>query len=153
MNSNSASSAPLRENEITGLIIEVAMDVHRRLGPGLLESVYSAVLAYELRKRGLRVDVEAPIPVEWESVRLDVGFRADLIVERTVVVELKSIEAVAPVHKKILLTYLRLTDKRVGLLINFGMELLKEGIHRVVNNYEEEAHAEAQRAQRGERNA
>lgn len=139
--------APQRENEITGIIIDVALDIHRRLGPGLLESVYAAVLAYELRKRGLQVDAESPIPVEWEEVYLDVGFRADLIVENLVVVELKSIESVAPVHKKILLTYLRLADKRVGLLINFGMELLKDGIHRVVNNLEE-SHAEAQRPRR-----
>jgi GxxExxY protein len=144
---HSAISAPLREthpaptppreNEITGIVIDVAMDIHRRLGPGLLESVYAAVLVYELRKRGLHVDSEAPIAVEWDEVRLDVGFRADLIVEGLVVVELKSIENVAPVHKKILLTYLRLADKRVGLLINFGTELLKDGIHRVVNNLKE----------------
>jgi GxxExxY protein len=143
----------MHENEITGLIIDTAIDIHRRLGPGLLESVYAAILAYELRKRGLRVDAEVPIPVEWETVLLDIGFRADLIVEDTVVVELKSIENVAPVHKKILLTYLRLADKRVGLLINFGMELLKDGIHRVVNNFKEESHAEAQRAQRKDRNS
>ena len=121
------------------------MVVHRGLGPGLLESVYAAVLAHELRKRGLCVEVETPIPVEWETVRLDVGFRADLIVEKSVVVELKSVENVAPVHKKVLLTYLRLTDRRVGLLINFGVELLKDGIHRVVNDFREEVHAEAQR--------
>ncbi len=142
-NRNSANSAPLREavplaaprhvNEITGIIIDVAMDIHRRLGPGLLESVYSAVMAYELRKRGLRVDVEEPIPVEWESVRLEIGFRADLIVEEAVVVELKSVEIVSAVFKKKLLTYLRLADKRVGLLLNFGVELFKDGIHRVVN--------------------
>ena len=148
---NSAFSAPLRENQITGAIIDAALDIHRRLGPGLLESVYTAVLAHELRKRGLHVDVEVPIPVEWEEVRLSVGFRADLIVERAVIVELKSVETTAPVHKKQLLTYLRLADKRVGLLINFGMVLLKDGIHRVVNRSEED-HAEARRAQRKELN-
>src|SRR4029077_19417242 len=95
-------------------------------------------LAYELRKRGLKVETEIPIPVVWEEVKLDVGFRADLIVESVVIVELKSIESLAPVHKKILLTYLRLADKRLGLLINFGTELLKDGIHRVVNNLEKE---------------
>jgi GxxExxY protein len=100
--------------------------------------VYQAVLAYELRKRGLKVETEVPIPVVREEVKLDVGFRADLIVESVVIVELKSIEAVARVHKKILLTYLRLADKRLGLLINFGTELLKDGIHRVVSNLEEE---------------
>ncbi len=107
-----------------------------RWGPGLLESVYRHVLAHELRKRGLRVEAEVPIPVVWESVQLDVGFRADLIVEGMVVVELKSVEAVAPVHRKQVLTYLRLMDLRVGLLINFGAETLREGVTRVVNGYE-----------------
>jgi GxxExxY protein len=143
-------STPLRENDITGIIIDVAMDIHRRLGPGLLESVYTAVLAHELRKRGLYVAVEVPIPVEWDNIHLEVVFRADLIVEGAVIVELKSVESVAPVHKKQLLTYLRLANKRVGLLINFGTELLKDGIHRVVNNLPEESgsHAEARRSQR-----
>jgi GxxExxY protein len=156
--SSSAISAPLCDlsvrpfkiNDVTGAILDAALDIHRRLGPGLLESVYQAVLGHELRKRGLRVDAQRPIPVEWEDVRLEVGFRADMIVEGLVVVELKSCEAVAPVHKKVLLTYLRLADLRVGLLINFGAELLKDGIHRVVNNFREEHHAEAQSAQRGE---
>jgi GxxExxY protein len=138
----------MKPNDITGLIIDTALSIHRRLGPGLLESVYLAVLAHELRKRGLHVETEVPIPVVWEEVKLEVGFRADLVVEAVVIVELKSVEAVAPVHKKQLLTYLRLADKRLGLLINFGVELLKDGIHRVVNNLEEEAHAEAQRTQR-----
>ena len=138
----------MTHNQVTAAIIDTALRIHRALGPGLLESVYLHVLTHELRKRGLRVDTEVPIPVIWEEVKLEVGFRADLIVEGIVVVELKSVEAVAPVHKKILLTYLRLTDKRVGLLINFGVELLKHGIHRVVNDYrEEEAHAEAQSTQ------
>jgi len=131
------SSAPVRENEITGVIIDAAIDIHRRLGPGLLESVYTAVLAHELRKRHLHVEVEAPITVNWETVCLEVGFRADLVVERAVIVELKSVEQVAKVHKKQLLTYLRLAEMRVGLLINFGMELLKDGIHRVVNGLPE----------------
>ena len=135
---------PLRENDLTGLIIDTALSIHRQLGPGLLESVYLAVLAHKLRKRGLHVETEVPIPVVWDTVKLEVGFRADLIVERLVVVELKSIEVLAPVHKKQLLTYLRLADKRVGLLINFGAELLKNGIHRIVNRLEE-PHAEALR--------
>ena len=159
---NSAISAPLCENDVTGIIIDTALSIHRRLGPGLLESVYRAILAHELRKRGLYVETEVPIPVIWEEVKLEIGFRADLIVERKVVVELKSLETLAPVHKKQLLTYLRLSDKRVGLLINFGVELLKQGIHRVVNGLEdyqaqaqrprkEEAyHAEAQRPRREE---
>ncbi|MCE9555892.1 MAG: GxxExxY protein [Planctomycetes bacterium] len=129
------------ENQITGEIIGAAMDIHRRLGPGLLESVYRAVLGYELSKRGFRVEVEVPIPVLWETVQLEVGFRADLIVDDAVIVELKPVEAVARVHKKQLLTYLRVADKRAGLLINFGMELLKDGIHRVVNNLPDETPA------------
>lgn len=127
----------MTHNEITAAIVDSAMHVHRTLGPGLLESVYLNVLAYELGKRGLKVAKEVPIPVVWETVQLEVGFRADLIVEGMVIVELKSVEVIAPVHKKQLLTYLRLADMRVGLLINFGMELLKDGIHRVVNRLPE----------------
>lgn len=125
-------------DRITGLVIDTSMDVHRRLGPGLLESVYEAVLAHELRKRGLRVECQVTIPVIWDGLRLDVGFRADMIVEGVVLIELKSIEAVSPVHKKVVLTYLRLSDLRVGLLINFGAELLKSGITRIVNGLPEE---------------
>ena len=124
-------------NELSGIIIEIAIEIHRRLGPGLLESVYKAVMVHELTKRGLRVEFERPVPVIWDTVQLEVGFRADLIVEGMVIVELKSIEAVAPVHKKILLTYLRLADKRLGLLLNFGVELMKDGISRVVNGLKE----------------
>lgn len=123
----------MRYNDLTGIVIETAIEIHRRLGPGLLESVYQEILTYELRKRGLRVEKEVPIPVVWDEVKLDIGFRADLIVEGMLVLELKSVEAVSPTHKKILLTYLRLTDKRLGLLINFNTELLKDGITRVAN--------------------
>jgi GxxExxY protein len=108
------------------------------LGPGLLESVYRKILAYELRKKGFDVDEEWPIPVVWDGAQMDVGFRADLIVNGMVLVELKSVEKMTPVYKKITLTYLRLTDMRVGLLINFGEELLKKGIHRIANHYTEE---------------
>ncbi len=124
---------PTHENEITRVVVDVAYQIHVRLGPGLLESVYQAVMIHELRKRGLHVDDEVGVPVVWEEVRLDVGFRADLIVERKVVLELKSVEDVHPVHKKQLLTYLRLTGCRVGLVLNFGAELMKDGIFRVVN--------------------
>jgi len=127
----------MTHNEIAAVIVDTALAIHRRLGPGLLESVYAAVMAHELRKRGLRVDAEVGVPVVWEDVRFDIGFRADLIVEGLVIVELKSVEAVAPVHKKQLLTYLRLADKRLGLLINFGTELLKDGISRIVNGLDE----------------
>jgi len=127
----------MEHNEVTAAIVDAAMQIHRELGPGLLESVYQRILAYELRQRGLHVEIEVPIPVVWRNIRFDIGFRADLVVERMVMVELKSIEAIAPVHKKKLLTYVRLADIRVGLLINFGCELLKEGIVRVVNRLEE----------------
>jgi GxxExxY protein len=127
----------VHENEIAKVIVDTAYQIHSRLGPGLLESVYEAVMLYEIRKRGLQVDSQVPIPVVWEEVKLEVGFRADLIVERKVVVELKSVEQIAPVHKKQLLTYLRLADCRLGLLINFGAELIKNGISRVVNNLSE----------------
>jgi GxxExxY protein len=125
------------ENEIAKQIVDAAYHIHKRLGPGLLESVYLAVLAYELRKRGLRVDVERPIPITYESVSIDVAFRADLIVEDRVIVELKSVEQVASVHKKQLLNYLRLADKRLGLLINFGAPVIKEGVTRIVNGLAE----------------
>jgi GxxExxY protein len=135
----------MTHNEVSRLVIDTAIDIHRKLGPGLLESVYLVILVHELRKRGLQVEKEVPVPVVWDNVRFDAGFRADLIVEGLVIVELKSLEAVAPVHKKQLLTYLRLADKRLGLLLNFGEEALKDGIHRVVNGLEENAHAEARR--------
>lgn len=113
------------------------------LGPGLLESVYHTVLAYELARRGLRTVSQQAIPVVYGTVRIDIGFRADLIVEDRVVVEIKSVEAVAAVHRKQLLTYLRLADKRVGLLINFNTVLIKDGITRIVNGLEEDAHAKS----------
>ncbi len=127
----------MHENEIAKIIVDVAFHIHQRLGPGLLESVYEAVMLYELRKRGLQAENQVPIPVVWDEVKLDVGFRADLLVERRVIVELKSVEAVAPVHKKQLLTHLRLADCRLGLLINFNVELIKNGISRVVNRLPE----------------
>ncbi len=127
----------MTHNEITAVIIDTAIEIHRKLGPGLLESVYRRILAYELSKRGLDIVEEMPIPVDWEEVHLDLGFRADLLVNQMVLVELKSCEAIHPVYKKQLLTHLRLTNKQVGLLINFGEELLKKGIHRIVNNYSE----------------
>ena len=127
----------MRENAIAKEIVDVAYQVHTGLGPGLLESVYEAVMMYELRKRGRQVQAQVAIPVVWEEVKLEIGFRADLIVERKVIIELKSVEHTAPVHKKQLLTYLRLADCRLGLLINFGTALIKDGISRVVNNLPE----------------
>ncbi|OCQ91299.1 GxxExxY protein [Nostoc sp. MBR 210] len=122
------------ENEITGVVVDAAYKVRTKLGPGLLESVYESVMDFELRRRKLKVSRQVAIPVIYEGVCLDEGFRADLIVEDRVIVELKSVEVVHPVHKKQLLTYLRLADKRVGLLINFNVTLIKDGISRVVNN-------------------
>jgi len=127
----------MKIDEITGIVINVAIDVHRRLGPGLLESAYRAVLAHELRKRGLRVESETPVPIVWDGIRMEVGFRADLIVEQAVLLELKSVDALAPVHKKQTLTYLRLANLKVGLLMNFNAVMMKDGIYRIVNGLEE----------------
>jgi len=122
-------------NTITGIIIEESIRIHNDLGPGLLESVYEEILTYRLSKRGLAVQRQTPIPVIYEEVKMDIGFRSDLVVENKVIVEIKSIEAIAPVHPKILLTYLKLTGITVGLLINFNESVLKNGIKRIVNNY------------------
>jgi GxxExxY protein len=127
----------MTENEVAKHIVDVAYKIHSTYGPGLLESVYEAIMAHELSKRGLAVTRQQPIPLVHESVRMGVGFRADLIIDNKVVVEIKSIEAIGPVHKKQLLTYLRLADKRLGLLINFNVELIKNGISRVVNQLPE----------------
>ena len=123
----------MTENEVAKIIVDCAYKVHTTLGPGLLESVYEAALAYELGTRGLQTERQKPLPVVYENVRLEEGFRADLVVSGLIIVELKSVEAVAPVHKKQLLTYLRLAYKRLGLLINFGEARIKNGISRVVN--------------------
>jgi GxxExxY protein len=116
----------MTENEIAQQIVDAAYKIHRALGRGLLESAYQALLIYELQKRGLKVESEKEVPIIYESLRLHTGFRADLMVEDKVIVELKSVEQTAPVHKKQLLTYLRLADKRLGLLVNFGAALIKE---------------------------
>ena len=127
----------MSENELAGIVVDVAFQIHTRLGPGLLESVYHAIMVHELRKRGLFVEFEKPVPVIWDDIQLEVGFRADLVVEGKLIVELKSVEQVAKVHKKQLLTYMRLTNCRLGLLVNFGAELIKDGITRVVDNLPE----------------
>ena len=113
------------------------MKVHTRLGPGLLESVYKVVLQYEIRQRGLAVEREVQVPITYGDIRFDEGFRMDLLVENKVILELKSLEQIHQVHKKQLLTYLRLSDKRLGLLINFGEELIRDGVSRVVNGLKE----------------
>ncbi len=123
----------MTENEIAKIVVDTVLHVHKKLGPGLLESVYEIVLAHALQKRGLKVERQVPVAIVFEGIKFDEGFRADLIVEEKVIVELKSVEKVIPVHKKQLLTYLRLADKRLGLLINFGSELIRDGISRVVN--------------------
>ncbi|HEX2533186.1 MAG TPA: GxxExxY protein, partial [Chitinophagaceae bacterium] len=122
-------------NLITSQIVDAAIKVHNFLGPGLFESVYEQTLQYELRKRGFMVESQVPIPVYYDQMKMEVGFRADLKVDKKVLVEIKSIDALAPVHKKQMLTYLRLTNLRIGLLINFNEELLKNGIVRLLNKY------------------
>ncbi len=127
----------MNENELSAIIVDAALKVHRALGPGLLESVYEAALTLELRKRGLTVEVQKEIPVNYEGVQLGIGFRADLIVNHLVLIELKSVEALKDVFKKTTLTYLRLTGLRLGLLMNFNEVLLKNGIKRIVNGLPE----------------
>ena len=122
-------------NSITGAIIDESIKIHSDLGPGLLESMYEEVLSYRLLKRGLNVNRQVAIPLFYEGVKMDIGFRADMIINNAVIIEIKSVELLAPVHFKQLLTYLKLTHLTVGLLINFNEELLKKGIKRVVNNY------------------
>jgi GxxExxY protein len=137
----------MSENTIAKQIVDAAFQIHTTLGPGLLESVYHAVLVYELAQRGLRTLSQQAIPVVYGAVRIDTGFRADLIVEDRVIVEIKSVEVLAPVHKKQLLTYLRLADKRLGLLVNFNASLIRDGIVRIVNGLEDGSHAKAQSRQ------
>lgn len=123
----------MTENDISRVIVDVAYKIHTTLGPGLLESVYETVMEYELKARGLSVERQRGIPVVYDGMKLDDGFRADLIVNGRVIIELKSVELLPPVAFKILKTYLRLTDMRLGILINFGEALIKDGIHRVAN--------------------
>ena len=127
----------MTENEISKIIVDCAYQIHTKLGPGLLESVYESVLARLLERRGLKVERQVTVPIRFEDLEFDEGFRADLIVEGMVIVELKSLEKTAPVHRKQVITYIRLADKRLGLLINFGEALIKDGITRLVNGLEE----------------
>jgi len=121
--------------ELSAEVVDAAFHLHKDLGPGLLESVYEAVLARMLAKRGLRVERQKPVPIEFGDLRFDEGFRVDLLVEGCLVVELKSVENLAPVHAKQLLTYLRLLHLPLGLLINFGAATFKEGVRRIVNDH------------------
>jgi len=123
----------MEENEISGEILDASIKIHQKLGPGLLESVYEGVLAFELERRGLRVLRQVPVAVEYETLLFENAFRIDLLVNEKVVVEVKAVEELAPVHKRQLLTYVRLRNLRLGLLINFGAATLKEGFVRVAN--------------------
>jgi len=127
----------MTENEIGKAVVDAALVVHRELGPGLLETVYEAILAQELRQRGFQVERQVPISLEFRGIKFDEGFRADMVVEGKVILELKSIEQVTRAHKKQLQTYLRLTGYKLGFLLNFGDALMKKGITRAVNGLEE----------------
>ena len=124
----------LSENQISKVIVDCCYHIHIKLGPGLLESVYEEVLYHELSLQGLIVEKQKPLPVIWKDLKLNLGFRTDLIVNNKVIVEIKSVEEIHPVHPKQLLTYLRLTDLKLGLLVNFNSPLIKNGITRIVNN-------------------
>lgn len=127
----------MTEDEIGKQVVDMAVKIHQEVGPGLLETVYEIILAHGLRQRGLQVERQVPIPVEYQGLKFEEGFRADLLVEDKVIVELKSVETLNNAHKKQLLTYLRLTGRKLGYLLNFGEALMKHGIIRTVNRLEE----------------
>lgn len=127
----------MTENEIGRIVVDAAVGVHRQLGPGLFESVYEVVLAYELETRGLKVERQVPVPIRYKGLKFDEGFRADVVVEKKVILELKSVEHASPAHKKQVQTYLRLTGCKLGFLLNFGEALMKAGITRLVNGLDE----------------
>ncbi|MEI6035487.1 MAG: GxxExxY protein [Verrucomicrobiae bacterium] len=128
----------MRENEIGTRVLEAAINVHRELGPGLLETVYEVILARELSDHGFKVERQVPVPIIYKGIRFEEGFRADIIVEKKVLLELKSVETISPAHKKQVQTYLRLTGLKLGYLLNFGEAVLKSGITRCVNGLEED---------------
>ncbi len=123
----------MTENEISRVIVDASYRIHVELGPGLFESVYEEILSYELMKKGLYISRQKTIPIVWEEIKMEHGFRADLIVENKVLIEIKSVESIAPVHQKQVLTYLKLTNLKLGLLINFNEAYIKNGITRIVN--------------------
>lgn len=123
-------------NELSYQIIGTAIDIHKSVGPGLLESTYENALAYDLREKGFKVLQQLPMPFVYKEVKMDVGYRIDLLVEDTIIIEIKSVENLAPVHYSQLLTYLRLSNKKLGLLMNFNTKVLKSGIHRIANGIE-----------------
>ena len=124
----------MTENQLSYEIIGSALEIHKEVGPGLLESAYENALAYDLRESGLNVKQQYPMPFIYKEVKLDIGYRLDLLINNKVIIEIKSVETLAPVHYAQLLTYLKLSDLRLGLLINFNTKLLKNDIHRIVNN-------------------
>ncbi len=124
----------MTENEISKIIVDKCYQIHVELGPGLLESVYEEILYFELKQEGLKVERQKGLPVTYKGLEMNIGFRADIIVEDKVIIELKSVEVLAPVHPKQLLTYLKITNLKLGLLINFNESLIKNGITRIVNN-------------------
>lgn len=124
----------MNENEIAKIIVNSCFRIHQELGPGLLESVYENVLAYELNREKLQFEKQKSIPLKYHNIKMDLGFRADIIVEDKILVELKSVEKILPVHKKQVLTYLKISNFKLGLLINFNSDLIKNGITRIVNN-------------------
>lgn len=124
----------MTENELSRIIVDCCFNIHTALGPGLLESVYEELLAYEIQKRGINIKRQQGIAVIYDNIKMDLGFRADIIVENKVIIEIKSVEAIAPVHQKQLLTYLKITGLKLGLLVNFNEALIRDGIQRIVNN-------------------
>lgn len=125
-------------NDLTSTVIESAINIHKELGPGLLESAYKECLAYELNKKGLVVEKEKPVPLIYEEVKLECGYRLDLVINNELIIEIKSVDAIADIHIAQVLTYMKLMNKKFGLLINFNVPLLKDGIKRLVNKYYKE---------------
>ena len=130
-----ATHDPIHVNHISRIVVDCAMHVHTALGPGLLESAYEACLAWELRKAGLHVETQVPLPLIYEGVHLEVGYRIDVLVDRCLIVELKAVDAIAPVHEAQLLSHMKLSGIRLGLLINFNVAHPKQGIRRLANNF------------------
>ncbi len=125
----------MTENEIAKIVVDSAIHLHKNIGPGLLESVYEVLLAHDLESKGLKVMRQVSIPIEYNGIKFNEGFRADIIIEKKVILELKSVETITKVHKKQVLTYLKLTNLKLGFLLNFGEALMKDGITRLINGY------------------
>jgi GxxExxY protein len=132
---NSGNTKALAENKITEEIIGAAIEVHRTLGPGLLESAYEQCLCFDLVQAGFKIEKQVPLPISYKGVKLDCGYRLDIVVEELIIVELKTVEKLLPIHEAQLLTYLKLTDKKLGLLLNFNVPVLRNGIKRIRNGF------------------